>query len=698
MIRSPLSGGRPAPGARCLGLDWEGKAGVEAIVQGSHLRGVEALNRQFHHKVIVRHDLASHSDAELDAACPLMEPFELPMTRVPNPSSEPSTAGLGAREPLAKSLEAVLVSGLELVRRALADCASGSRPSIEADADAESRRLETESPDLIRGAIARWYEGSFLLLEAARLGYQGADIDEIEQRLGVDPGRGVSILADELFHVLRSGAFQIPQLDPACDPATGLRWYCLCAISALERPLTIRGFQPVLRGVVLESWPGLVKESMRLLAFDPVEPAARTAPRLKIEPPAPPSSAVLSMAGLGQLEGAFEQVRASGPLPLALEPLVMRLRMPFTVLMSLDPGFLRDDRRSLGRFLEILCDAARLAPEQLTVQSALMQQLEMSVRAIEVMAQQAQVRARVLHGQLERELKRASQGVGTVLARLERERDQLRRSDNKTNRRDLRRRPSREKEIQVTDAVRSLLLRKIENRPLPESVTEFLQEVWVRHLRTAVLRDGERSPEFRRALGVVDDLVWTLDTRQKGTSRTQLARRIPDIVQTLNVGAQSVGLSEGEIQPFMDELFMAHLRRMQRSSSRAEPQSRGQDTALSAERHSDQSQSVAPGEVFFQPLKAPGVPLVRILREIPVDDCPRDAKAVPVTPQELSRVQPGSWLQLQTGSQLSRMKVAWINTDRSVVLLVREGDRKAVSLRGLDLQERLMRQSALLLV
>jgi len=628
-----------------------------------------------------------------------MEPFELPMARMTHPSNDSATAGLGAREPLARSLEAVLVSGLELVRRALADGESGSHPPIEGGAIAQSRRLELESPDLIRSAIARWYEGSFLLLEAARLGYPGADIDEIEQRLGVDPGRGVSILADELFHVLRAGSVQIPQLDPACDPATGLRWYCLCAAGALEQPLNSRGFQPIVRGVVLESWPGLIKESMRLLASDTPGPARHAAPRSKIELPDPPSSAVLSMAGLGQLEGAFEQVRGRGPLPLALEPLLMRLRLPFTVLMSLDPGFLRDDRRSLGRFLEALCEAARLAPEQISEQSPLLQQLEMAVRAIEVMAQQAQVRARVLHGQLERELQRTSHGVSTVLARLERERDQLRRSDSKSNRRDLRRRPSREKEIQVTDAVRNILLRKIENRPLPESVTAFLQEVWVRHLRTAILRDGERSPQFHRALGVVDDLVWTLDIQQQGTSRSQLARRIPEIVQTLSVGAQSVGLSESEIQPFMDELFMAHLRRMQRSSARKDQNDRSRVPVQPDERYPTSLQGAPRDEAPIHGASGEtGIPLVRILREIPVDDCPRGARPVSVSPQELDRVQPGCWLQVQTGLQLSRMKVAWINPDRSVVLLVREGDRKAVSLRGLDLQERLRRRSAMLLV
>lgn len=599
-----------------------------------------------------------------------MEPFELPVNSVNRLPTEPSVVGLGAREWLAKSLEAVLISGLELVRQAIAATASESHRSDDTPSRERARQFEAAVASRIQAAIARWYEGSFLLLEAAHRGGGSTDIETIEARLGVDSGRGVSILADELFHELNSGALPMPAVDPALDGGAGLRWYCLCAIGALELELNVRGFQPILRSVVLEAWPGLIRESLRLLAGD----ATPERPSGEFNAAA---SSPMATTGLAALDGAFDQVRFPGPLPVALEPLVMRLRMPFAVLASLDAGFLQDEERSLRRLLEALCDAARLAPQQLAPHSPLLKQLEVAVRAIEVMAQQAQTRARVLHGQLEREVKRASQGVSTVLSRLERERDQLRLAAADNNRRDLRRRPSRERELQVTDAVRGLLRRKIENRPLPDTVTDFLHEVWVRHLRTAVLRDGERSPQFHRALGVVDDLVWTLDTTQKDTSRSQLIKRIPDIVQTFSVGAQSVGLSEGEMQPFMDELFMAHLRGMQRSSSRA---------------------SEIESLPRLQPTPAPAIPLVRILREIAVDDCPLDARAIAASEEDIDRVQPGCWLQLHSGTQHSRLKVAWINGDRSVVLLVREGDRKAVSLRGRDLQERLLRRSAMLLV
>lgn len=650
-----------------------------------------------------------------------MEPSELSTPRMISSPTEPMAVGPSVRERLAQSLEAVLVSGLELVRKAVAGPELGLQGSSADSSSDLARPFDAENPTRIHAAIARWYEGSFRLIEAARRSSKPTEIDSIEAGLGIGPGQAVSILADELFHALHPVAVPIPQVDPALEPTTVLRWYCLCAVGSLDSELAIRGLQPVLRAVVLESWPGLIVQSMRLVAGepmrstrrpDPISPANAPVVRLQegsgeqgeparevITEAASSADPLMLLTKTGSLDLVFDRVRHSGPLPVALEPLLMRLRIPFSALASLDPGFLRDEQRSLQRLLEALCDAARLAPEQLASPSPLMKQFEVAVRAVEVMAQQAQTRARVLNHQLERELRRAAVGVSTVLSRLERERDHLKRTMGGRNRRDLRRRPSREREVQVTDVVRGLLRRKIENRPLPDTVTDFLQQVWVRHLRTAVLRDGERSPQFHRALGVVDDLVWTLDATRKDATRTQLIQRIPGIVETFSLGARSVGLSDGEIQPFMDDLFIAHLRRMQRSSSRSAPDRTGNAATVLGGEQGMRVQARTQSAVLPDPAgSTQAIPLVRLLREVAVDDCPQNARAVPAAEADLDRIQPGCWLQMQSGDQFSRMKVAWMNGDRSVVLLVREGDRKAMSLRGRDLHERLIRQSAMFLV
>src|SRR5690606_40119074 len=103
------------------------------------------------------------------------------------------------------------------------------------------------------------------------------------------------------------------------------------------------------------------------------------------------------------------------------------------------------------------------------------------------------------------------------------------------NRRDYARRPGRERAREATERIQRLLDERLARHTVPESVQEFLCKVWLRHLRTAVLRDGEDSGEFRVALQVVDDLLWSLDDNAEGrVSRRELVQRIPPLIQVLD--------------------------------------------------------------------------------------------------------------------------------------------------------------------
>ena len=96
------------------------------------------------------------------------------------------------------------------------------------------------------------------------------------------------------------------------------------------------------------------------------------------------------------------------------------------------------------------------------------------------------------------------------------------------------------------------------------SVRTFLYDVWLRHLRTAVLRDGTDSQSYRLALKVVDDLLWTLG--QEGAdphARAELVQSIPPMLNMLTIGIREVGARPESFRIFFDEIFIIHLRHMQ---------------------------------------------------------------------------------------------------------------------------------------
>ena len=192
----------------------------------------------------------------------------------------------------------------------------------------------------------------------------------------------------------------------------------------------------------------------------------------------------------------------------------------------------------MRRLVEHVAAIATAYPDDIVPGSELYGRLQTVVRAVEVVAHAFQVRSQVLSEQVKIEYQRAVYGMGQLVAKVGRERRELESNAGRRNRRDYRRRPSREREFEISGKIEKLLAERLRDREVPESVAEFLKGVWLRHLRTAVLRDGEESAGYQAALKVVDDLLWTIDGEGQRRSRSELAQRIPGDAEDPDPGDQ----------------------------------------------------------------------------------------------------------------------------------------------------------------
>jgi hypothetical protein len=271
------------------------------------------------------------------------------------------------------------------------------------------------------------------------------------------------------------------------------------------------------------------------------------------------------IAALDLVASLFDYVVDDSRMPPAAQPLLWRLQHPALTLAALDAGYLGDDRRSIRRLVEHLAAISVAYADDVTQGSELYRRLDTVVRAVEVVSHAFQTRSTVLGEQVRREYQRAAQGVTQLVSRVANERHALDATPGRRNRRDYTRRPSREREQAVTRRLESELHGRIDRHDVPDSVRDFLLGVWLRHLRTAMLRDGEGSSSYRLALQVVDDLLWSLDAGGPRPSRRQLASRIPPLIKLLTQGVTDIGARPEEFRPFLDELFLIHLRKMQKT-------------------------------------------------------------------------------------------------------------------------------------
>ncbi|MEZ5740396.1 MAG: DUF1631 family protein [Burkholderiaceae bacterium] len=260
----------------------------------------------------------------------------------------------------------------------------------------------------------------------------------------------------------------------------------------------------------------------------------------------------------------FDYVIDDRRLPEVVRPMVWRLQQPALLLALMDPGYLGSEARSLRSLIENLGVVAMTVGEDLVRGSELHRRLETVVRAIEIVATNLYRRVRVLAEQVDREYRRTSTNMQQLVERMQRERSVLESTPARRNRRDYSRRPGREQERLVTEQLAGHIRQRTRNRRLPDSVNAFLQDVWMRYSRTTLLRDGEDSNEFRNAMAVLDDLLWTLDGGGDAPVRAKLAARIPRLIESLHRGMRQIGERPEDHQDFFDELFLIHLRQLHR--------------------------------------------------------------------------------------------------------------------------------------
>ena len=411
-------------------------------------------------------------------------------------------------------------------------------------------------------------------------------------------------------------------------------------------------------------------------------------------------------------------------------------------------GYLGDHPRSVRALLENLGALAAEFGAELTRDSDLFRRLETLVRAVEIISARLADRSRVLAQEVEKEFDQCANGMAQLIERLERDRRSFDQAPGQINRRDFSRRPAREEERRVSEHLKAQIAERIAGRPLPQSVRVFLDSVWLRYMRTTLLREGANSASFKNAEQVIDDLLWTLDEQSGAGNRRQLAQRIPTLIEQVNLGMREVSAKEQEHQAFFDELFLIHLRKLQRlpgehatavsANDGASASSEATDTGRRpATKTSEPDEAAVPvlqtpvtlnesETAIWQPtapatvsivgpvtegagrrasnddhVSAATIPLggnrlLSVLQEIDLADLPaRTDPSATTDSAAIDAMACGDWLEYrQSNGQRVNLKVAWLSDRRSVALLVRHPDRRAMS-KPMSRLKKLMRSGRL---
>jgi len=213
----------------------------------------------------------------------------------------------------------------------------------------------------------------------------------------------------------------------------------------------------------------------------------------------------------------------------------------------------------------------------------------------------------------------------------------------------------REAKIQVNNEVRS----RTDNRDMPSAILLLLLQPWSDYLSFVLLRYGDKSDSWTRALQVIDDLLWTLEPKTNQVDKVKQIELQIGLHASLERGFETIGYEQGKGRKLLDAVLS--LQRMALQSRKAEPAPAPMRTKL---------ESLAAEKAGHSAEQAQPV-------------LPEEAKIV----DSLKMVEFGTWFEFDGGK---RLKVAWYNKKTQHYMLVDQQGRKVSLAAGLQLAREML--------
>ena len=209
----------------------------------------------------------------------------------------------------------------------------------------------------------------------------------------------------------------------------------------------------------------------------------------------------------------------------------------------------------------------------------------------------------------------------------------------------------REVKLQVNQAVRH----RIDNRELPSAILLLLLQPWSDYLAFLLLRYGEGSDSWRRALASIDDLLWSIEPKNSNADRARQMEMHDDLLDMLETGFETIGYDQSKGKKLLEAVFS--LQKLALQSKRIEPAPAPMRSRLESMAAEKAGNSKASNES---------------------DITPEEKRMV----EHLKMIEFGTWFDFKDAK---RLKVAWYNSKTLHYMMVDQMGKKVAMKSGLEL-------------
>lgn len=221
----------------------------------------------------------------------------------------------------------------------------------------------------------------------------------------------------------------------------------------------------------------------------------------------------------------------------------------------------------------------------------------------------------------------------------------------------------REAKVRVNQEVR----KRIDQRAVPSALLLLLLQPWSDFLSFVLLRYGDATAHWKRALQVVDELLWSIQPKTLQADKNRLLKLQGPLTAALERGFETIGYDQSKGRKLVEAI--AHLQKMALQSLQAQPASEPMRSKLE-----NMAAEKAGGSV---------------VAELPVTA--EEKKIV----ESLKMIEYGTWFEFQGGR---RLKVAWYNKKTQHYMLVDQQGKKVTLSAGLELAREMLAGRAKIII
>lgn len=216
-----------------------------------------------------------------------------------------------------------------------------------------------------------------------------------------------------------------------------------------------------------------------------------------------------------------------------------------------------------------------------------------------------------------------------------------------------------EKLREVKLCVNSEIRKRTDQKELPSAILLFLLQPWSDYLSFALLRFGEQSVKWRKALALVDDVLWCIEPKTKSEDKNRQLELHDELISGIEAGFETIGFEQAKGKKLIDAI--SSLVKLAIQSKKAEP------APLPMR---DKLEKIAAEKAGSRP-------------EDDQEPTPEEAQMV----ESLKMIEFGTWLEFSDGR---RLKVAWYNARTSHYMLVDQMGKRQDMISGLSMARRMI--------